>query len=195
MNRRARVTAAGLALALGVWFVTASGGRTADDDEDKQAIKDAQQALTKLMDTMAKGGNTAAEVKAIRDKFGELKPIMYAAFKPRKNGGMGIGPPGQGDGIELKIISLGKRALQKPDVAKWQDDLQKIADVSKAIAEVADLYPPKKDAEKWKQYDTEMRKGAEELARAAKGGDPKAIKNAANNLNASCSNCHSDFRD
>jgi cytochrome c556 len=47
----------------------------------------------------------------------------------------------------------------------------------------------------WKKFNEEMRKGADELLEAAKGGDPKAVKTAANNLNASCTNCHATFRD
>jgi cytochrome c556 len=194
MNRRTGLTIAGFLLALGIAFVIASSGQSADEDEDFiKDVKEARGEVIKLMDSMGKGGGKA-EAAAIKKRFAELKPVMYA-FKPRDKHGLGVGPEGKGDGIELKIIALGKRAPAKADVAKMKDDLIKMAVVSKAIAEVADLYPPKKDAAKWKQYDDEMRKGADELIEAAKSGDPAKIKAAANNLNASCTSCHADFRD
>ena len=40
-----------------------------------------------------------------------------------------------------------------------------------------------------------MRKAADELIQATKGGNPMQVKKAINNLNASCTNCHSDFRE
>jgi hypothetical protein len=184
---------AGFGLAMSIGMLTAASGLTADDDEQK-ATKEAQVALIKLMDTMNNGGAAKDQAEAIHKKFDDLKPVMNV-FKPRAKGGLGVGPPSKGDGIELKIISLGKKVLAKGEASKQKDDLIKVAMVSKAVAEVADLYPPKKDVDKWKKYDEEMRKGADELIQTAKSGDPKSIKNAANNLNASCTNCHSDFRD
>jgi cytochrome c556 len=194
MSKCKWLTFAGLLLALGVW--AAPTGKGADDEEDKEAIKAAQKDVLKLMDTMGNGGNGKADAAAIRKKFAELKPSMYI-FKPRKNGGLGIGPPMQGDGIELKIGFLAnpKKPLAKADAARQMDDFILMANVSKAIAEIADLYPPKKDKEDWKQYDQDMRKGADKLIAAAKTGDPKEIKKAAIDLNASCTNCHSKFRD
>jgi hypothetical protein len=194
MNKCKWATFAGLLLVLGVWAAVVPAGKGADDDEEKEAVKEAQKAVLKLMDTMRGGGNPKAEAAAIKTKFSELKPVMYI-FKPRKNGGLGIGPPAQGDGIELKIGNLSKRAQAPATVAKEVADYVTIAEVSKAVAEVADLYPPKKDAATWKQYNQDMRKGAAELIAAAKGGDPKKIKTAATNLNASCTDCHSKFRD
>jgi hypothetical protein len=193
MYNRAWVTFAGFGLALGIGLSTAASSQSADED-DAKATKEAQVALLKLIDTMHKGANVKAEAEAIHKQFEELKPLMNI-FKPRDKGGLGVGPKARGDGIELKIISLGKKTLSKGDLDKQQEDLRTIAAVSKAIAEVADLYPPKKDVEKWKKYDDEMRKGADELLEASQSGDPKKVKTAANNLNASCTNCHADFRD
>jgi cytochrome c556 len=195
MNKRKWATLAGLLLALGTWATVATTGQgRADDDEDKQAVKEAQGEILKLMDTMAKGGSPAPGAAAIKKKFAELKPSMYV-FKPRKNGGLGIGPPMQGDGIELKIIALSKKAPAPAAVAANAADYVKMAEVSKAMAEVAAQYPPKKNVDDWKQYNDAMRKGADQLIAAAKKGDPEAIKKAATNLNASCTDCHSKFRD
>jgi hypothetical protein len=196
MYRRFRVTFAGFGLALGIGLLTAASSQSADD-EDLKATKDAQVAILKLMDATSKGGNAKAELEAIKKQFpDELKPLMNI-FKPRFKGGLGVGPPGKSDGIEMKIISLGDRRkrLSKADVDKQRDDLLKIAEVSKALAEIADMYPPKKDVDKWKKLDEDMRKGADELIAAVKQGDPKAVKTAAANLNASCTDCHGAFRD
>ncbi len=194
MNKRKWATLAGLLLALGTWATVASTGQGADDDEDKQAVKEAQGEIVKMLDTLEKGGNPAPIAAGIKKKFSELKPSMYI-FKPRKNGGLGIGPPMQGDGIELKIIALSKKAPSKADAAKWADDYVKMGQVSKAMADVAALYPPKKNADDWKQFNEAMRKGGDQLIAAARKGDPDAIKKAATNLNASCTDCHSKFRD
>ena len=47
----------------------------------------------------------------------------------------------------------------------------------------------------WEQHTKDMKKGAEDLIKAAKAGNAKNLKTAANNLNNSCNNCHTDFRD
>jgi hypothetical protein len=175
-------------------LLTATGSLSADDEEQK-AIRDAQQAVLKLVDTMSKGGDGKGEAAAIQARFKDDLKVVMTVFKPRDKGGIGVGPKARADGIELKIIALGKRAPAKADLARLQPDLELIAHVSKAMAEVADQYPQTKNQNMWKKFNEEMRKGADELMEAAKSGDPKAIKTAATNLNASCTNCHSTFRD
>jgi hypothetical protein len=193
MYRRASVSFA-LVVALGLGLLMVAAGQGADDEEQK-VIQEAQQAVVQLMHAMDKGGDAKPQAAAIFAKYkDDLKAVM-TIFKPRDKGGLGVGPKAKGDGIELKIISLGKRALAKADLAKQQSDLEQIARVSKAMAEVADQYPQPKNQKMWTQFDEEMRKGADELMQAARSGDPKAVKTAANNLNASCTNCHATFRD
>jgi hypothetical protein len=192
---------AGAVLALGVWCAAASPGFSADDEDDAKAVKEAQQGLLKLM---GMNGNAAkTEAKSIADASRKaagggdegLKYVMRA-YKPRAKGGIGVGP--KGESIELKVIALSKRV--SGEVAKQKDDLEKIASVSKAIAEVTHHYTPKvkkagKDPKDWTKYTEEMAKGSEELAKAAKSGNARDIKTAATNLNASCTNCHGTFRD
>jgi hypothetical protein len=195
MNRRVRMVVVGALLAGGIWFLAASAGSRAADDEDKKAVKEAQDAIVKLTDTMVKGkGNTKAEAEAIRKKFDDLKPIMYI-FKPRAKGGIGVGPKGPRDGIEFRFQDLGKKSSAAAQIAKQKEDLIRAAQITKAVGDVADLYVPKKDAAKWKKYNQEMKKGADELIEALEKGDPAKIKAAANNVNSSCNQCHADFRD
>jgi hypothetical protein len=196
MNRRTGLRFAGFLLALAIGLLTAATGQTADDDE-RAAMKEAQEMVVKLLDNLDKGGAFKDQAEAIHKKFPDnLKAVMSSAFKPRDKGGMGVGPKGtKGKGIELEIISLGKKARSPAELVKQKDDVVLIGNVSKALADIADLYPQTKNMDKWKQYNQEMRAAAGELIEAARRGDPKAVKDAANNLNASCNSCHADFRD
>jgi cytochrome c556 len=65
------------------------------------------------------------------------------------------------------------------------------------MTEVAELYAPKKpaDAAKWKRYNEAMRKGADDLSKAAQKGDAEGVKRAVTDINGSCTDCHGDFRD
>lgn len=87
-----------------------------------------------------------------------------------------------------------KEKFTAKKLAALKADLIKAGELSKAVAEATDLYVPKKMAPKWKGYTQDMRKGADELIEAVNGGDVAKVKKAANNLSASCTNCHSDFR-
>jgi hypothetical protein len=203
MSRIARRLTAGAVLALGIWCVAVSPGLSADDEAEAKAVKEAQADLLKLKDM--NGAAAKAKAKAIADASRKaadggdegLKFVMRA-FKPRAKGGIGVGA--KGESIELKIIGLSKRKLPAAEVGKQAKDLEMIAGVSKAISEVTHHYTPKakkpgKDPKDWTKYTDEMTKGADELAKAAKGGNAQEIKTAATNLNASCTNCHGTFRD
>jgi hypothetical protein len=178
-------------LGLSLWSIT---GYSADDEDDK-ANKEAQQAVLKLVDSMnGNKGDIQGQVAAIKKKFDELKPIMWV-YKPRKKGGIGMSQDGAGFENELSRLGGPKSRLTPQKVAQLKPDLTKIAEISKAIAEVSDHYAPKKDTAKWKGYTKEMRKASDELIQSAKGGNPVQVKKAINNLNSTCTNCHSDFRE
>src|SRR5262249_6972673 len=198
MKRRAGITLAGALLAASLWSLTAY---SADDDDEKKAIKEAQQAVLKLMDSMnGNNGDVKAQAKAIKDKFEELKPVMWV-YKKRSKGGIGMGKDGADD-IELKIGKIGsstsKEKLTPKKLADMKADLIKAGELSKAVAEVGDLYAQqyaKKNPAKWKEYIKDMKKGSDELIEAAKSDNVEKVKKAANNLNSSCTNCHGDFRE
>ena len=83
---------------------------------------------------------------------------------------------------------------------KQSADLIRMAEVTRAVSHLTPYYAPKekkagKDPENWKKYGREMQQGSQELIKAVKSGDPMAVKTAATNLNASCTDCHGDFRD
>lgn len=192
MSNRVRTATAAAALALGVWFATAAESSSADEKGAKVGPYNAA-----LLDLVA--GKVKA--KDIADKA-DLGDVMQA-FKPRAKGGLGIGPTPDSikpDGIEMKFLDLGKKKpMAKPDLAKQAKDIAKAAELTKAVADVTLLYSDKdaakKSPTKWKQYAENMQKAAAELAEAAKKGDPDGVKKAVGKVNASCNDCHADFRD
>lgn len=189
MKRRAAILFTAALLALSLWSITAY---SADDDDDKKA---AQQAILKLVDSMrGNQGDAKAQAAAIKKKFDELEPIMWV-YKPKNKGGIGMAKDGAGYENELSRLSGPKSRLTPQKIGQLKPDLIKIAEISKAVAEVSDLYTPKKDTAKWKGYTKQMRKAADELIEEAKGGNPMKLKKAIMNLNASCTECHSDFRE
>src|SRR4051812_38953613 len=145
MRSPTRLAALTAVLALGVWVVAAADSRSADD---KNQVKN---DILKL--AQGKGGAKAEDIAKA-----ELGDVMQL-FKPRPKGGVGIGPvPGaiKPDGIELKLIDLGKkRPLGPADVAKQADPLAEAGEITGAIADVAQHYANKegkKSPAKWKQY-------------------------------------------
>jgi cytochrome c556 len=195
MKRRAAILFTAALLGLCICSITAL---SADDDEKKEA----QKAVLKVVEAMKKGGNGKGEIAAIAKKFDELEPIMWV-YKPRKKGGIGMGKNGEDD-IELTLGKIGnprgKAKLTPKKLADMQADLIKVGELSKAIAQITeqDRYVQqygKKEPAKWKKYTKEMKKGADELIAAVKGGNVANAQKAANDLSASCTNCHSDFRE
>jgi cytochrome c556 len=193
MKRRAAITFTAALLALGLFSMTVL---RADDEDEEKAIKEAQVAVLKLVDSMKNNkGDVKAQVEALHKKFEELKPIMWI-YKPRNKKGLGMGKNGAGIENELARLSGTKARPNPANDPMLKSDLIKAAEISKAIAEVTDLYAPKKDAPKWKGYTKDMKKSAEDLLDTVKGGGNTAqVKKALTNLNASCTNCHSDFRE
>jgi hypothetical protein len=191
MSNRARTAAFAAALALGVWFAAAAESISADEKGGKVGPYN-----TALVD-LTKGKGKPADIANKAD----LGDVMQA-FKPRAKGGLGVGPTPdtiKPDGIELKFIALGKmKAIPAAALGKEGPDIAKAADVTKAIAGVTLLYAEKegkKAPTKWKQFAEDMQKAAGDLSAAAKKGDPAAVKTAIGKLNASCNDCHADFRD
>lgn len=198
MKRCAGITFAGALLAMSLWSLTAYSA----DDDDKKANKEAQEAVLKLLDSMnGKKGDVKSQAEAIHKKFDELKPVMWV-YKPRKKDGIGMGK--NGDDIEKTLVKVSNprdKEMTPKKILTMREELAKAAELSRAVAEVADLYAAqykddngKKDPAKWKEFMAKMRKGADELSKAAKGDDPVKIRNAAGNLSASCTECHAVFR-
>ena len=195
--RTHKVLAAGAAvLTLGIVFL--AGSQAADD-------KGPREDVDKLAALAAKDpAELRKKAEAYAKNLDSLEDVMNLLKKRMKNGngGFGIGPKPTGqpnDGIEARIQNWGKKAPTKEQLTKDKDALIQMADRTQAVGEIALAKPPKaapgKDPKEWKEYSEEMVKQSGELRKVIEGGDPKAIKDVANKLNASCTNCHGKFRD
>jgi Cytochrome C' len=190
MNRFAlRVTLVAV-LALGIGLLPfASSGFAFQKVPGNPAL---QKDIRDLAKDIAAGKPTQAKVAAIKGKFG-LDEIMEL-YKPQAKGGIGAS-----EGIEFKLRNLGKKALTKDELAKLKGDLIELANINLAISAVArPHFPGNKNGKKqkdWEEYSDATSKSTMELIKAVKGEDAAAVKKIADNINASCSKCHADFRD
>jgi len=204
-------------IVLGIGLLVAVNAAAADKDketpEEKAARKDAQEAVVQLADMMgdAKRGDDVKKMakelseRMIKADIGEdaVKPVM-SPLRLRDKGGLGVGPRAGAydpDGIEAKIMALAKKKLPAAELKKQADDIARLASITAAIAEVADLHaPPKKvgpkDPKDWKKWSNEMRDDALDLANAVKKAkpDPDEVKKVATKLNGTCTDCHDKFR-
>jgi hypothetical protein len=202
MSKHVRVPVAALLLA---WSIAFTGAvRSADDEEDealKKAVAAAQGPVLKLSQAIdAKDFSKQAEQLA---KDHKMAAVMRQ-FKPRSRGGIGIGaPPGIApDNIELKIIKWSEKPPTKTELTKTKDDLIKMAQVIRAIAETTPYWVPKdkkpgQDPKDWIKYAETMKKSSADLIEALKemDPDPKKIQTISTKLHSSCTDCHGKFRD
>ena len=195
MRRHAWLVPGVALLTLGVGFL--SVGRARDDaDDDLKAAAAASPDVQKLADSVGDPAALKKQADMMEKKY-ELKPIMWAGFKPKDRGGLGVGSTPAG--IETKLITeLGKKPLK--NLPAQAADLQKMTQVIRGIAEVTPSYAGKftktpAEAKTWVDLTEQMKKGSDELSAAIKSNDPKAVYKAANDLNASCNDCHTKFRD
>ena len=179
-------------LALGLCLVVSPMTR-ADDEEEKEA-KENKAAAEKVADPLKKliaaidNGKAVDKAVVAVDKQSDnkLKPVMWAAYKPRQQGGLGVGDkPGttKPDGIEAKLIAMAKKPLPAEQLQKESEALIKMAEVAKAMGEMADLYTPKNNAPKkpiaaWQKFNKMQKDGAQDLIDAIKTNDPNKVMNA-----------------
>jgi hypothetical protein len=196
MSIRARKWSLLSLLALGVVVLSVTSSYSADEDDIK-AVKAAAADVIKLVDTKGDIAKAADELA----KKHEIDKVMHG-FKPRTKNGIGVGEKAGAvmpDSIELKIIDLGKRKLTeiKPELAKKSADLQRMAEITRAIAEVNEFYAPtagKKNPKLYKKFNDDMKKTSKDLIEAIKMADAEKVKAAATSLNKSCNECHAEFR-
>ena len=157
---------------------------------DKEELKKAMDAVTSVIKEDGKNAEAVAKATSI--------DAMMHLFKPKSKGGIGVGP--KGDGIEIKIMNLAKKALPVEQLKKEAEDIVTMAKQTKAMADINAFYGPKekragKDPKEWKKYNDEMRQSAKDLIEAVKSGKADEVKKVANTANSSCVNCHTVFRD
>lgn len=159
-------------------------------------------AVDKIAASLKKGDKDGAAkgAQALAKKIDMLEEVMHM-LTPRKKGGKGVGKPGQvtPDGIELKLISLGRDAPTAAALNKEAAAIEEMAYTIAALAEVTKYRAPttdkgKKTKKDWLVYTEDMRVGAHKLAEAAAKKGAQDVKAAASKLNTSCNTCHSTFR-
>jgi cytochrome c556 len=198
MKTPGRAWVAGIAvLALAAW--TLSGGAA------PRKKKDAKPDILKLADLIEKGKDADAKklAKAIADKFDDLEIVMKV-LKPRgkKKVGLGVGTKPnaiQPDGIEQKLLAIGRDPLTQRQFDKEAAALSKLGYHTAAVAAVAAHKGPASDKGKatkkaWLEWNKDMHTEALNFAKAAKAKDLAAVNATAKKLNASCASCHAVFR-
>jgi hypothetical protein len=193
---------AALALVAGLLLTSPARG-VPGDDVDPKAVAAAQKAVLELAGKLGdkEMGEKAKKLATDHD----IKLTMRGAFKPRSQGGVGVGagaPPfGMKDGIELAIIDMavkkdnpGKSVLEKNNA-----DLIKLAEIVQTMAEINHFYKPKpapkKNPKDWERFNDDMKAASKDLLEAIKARDQKRVTDAARKLNTSCTECHGVFRD
>jgi cytochrome c556 len=129
-------------------------------------------------------------------------PDVSLAFEPRDKGGLGVGPkPGARipDGIEAQLQALANAPPPAPQLAAQAPDLQRMAEVVRAVAEATPNYGKEyavndAAAKAWSGFSEDMKQGSDDLIAAIKGKDVKGLPKALDKLNQSCKDCHAKFR-
>jgi hypothetical protein len=192
----------GACILVGAVAILLSGNVQAVDPEE---IAAAQKKVLEIADDVAGKKNDDAEKKAgeyvkknVKD-YKELEAAMKI-MALRDNGGFGYGPKGKfsPDGIEAKLINLGRKQLNDKQMGDELEALAKSANIIIAVSDMALVTPVKKvggknpdDFKKWAQ---DMKDAATQLSDAVGKKDPKAIKEASEKLNTSCTDCHNKFK-
>ncbi len=202
MRTRARVLALGVGAALALGLLAVPGMSAADDDKALAQTLDKLADATKDPKALHKeAAEVAKKLDMLDDLMNLMKKRILKGGQPTQGVGVGPKPTGQADdGIEARIQNLGKKAPTKEVLAKDADALEQMARRVAAIGAVTLAKAPakkvgNKDPKDWKEQSEEMTKLALDLAKAVKSKEPKAVKDAASKLNATCTNCHGTFRD
>jgi hypothetical protein len=197
MIRTLRIGTLALLVACLVLATADRAARGADKDDDKKKEEEAKKlakikAAGEAVDLLTKGKMNAADIVKTHD----LEFVMYS-FKPNNKGGLGAG-----DGFEVRLrkLAAAKKDMTKDALAAEAAELTRLAEVSKAIAELIEKYPlPKAEKDKnpkdWVKFNKEMKQGSIEFLEAVKTMNPEAVRKSAGALNGACVNCHRVFRD
>jgi cytochrome c556 len=108
--------------------------------------------------------------------------------------------PRRSDAIEQKLIDLGKRELSAEALKKESADLTRLAHINQVVGEMTRSYAPARPflgrgKKEWEQDVTALKKASQDLLKAVKASDPRAVKAAVSRINAACNSCHGDSRD
>jgi hypothetical protein len=207
MTRKARWLVAGAGALVACWALSSPGAGAAEEElEIPKDVKDTVLNMAKLIadgkgDEAKKLGAALVKKKDYDgSKLGSTKEVMHV-FSQRKYKGFGFGekPMKTADGIEAKIMDLGKKVMTPTKLKTDMPALKQLAYVTLAVAELTAISGPKKDVGKklkkdWDKYAKEMQDGSKALLDAIEEKDEKkavkAINIAAKTLDGTCTSCH-----
>ena len=174
MLKSAWVLSAAALLALGAGWLALARARDDDDKETIEAARKIAPDVAKLADLVGKPDEfkkQAAVVVFLNDK---LLPLMWQ-MKSAEKGGMQIGQPGSfpNDSIEVELLALSKKPPTADQLARQAPDIQRMAEVLCAIAEVTPYYSPPEmkspgQLRRWKGFASDMSDSAHELIKVVK---------------------------
>jgi hypothetical protein len=177
--------------------------KLADLLKSPKQYAEAKKLADDLMAGKASGGGGKAEINSIVEDLGDI--MIY--FKTKEKGGEGLHPSLQStpplkgalNGVEAKIAALRKKELTPEKMKKERDEIIILAGKTGTIGAVTYSYAPErkvgqKDPATWRELALKMRDAAAEVLEAARANDTKALQRAADNLDTSCTQCHSIFR-
>jgi hypothetical protein len=199
----------GLSLGLAALMAFSKAGAR-DGPDDIEIPKDIRDSVNKMADDVGKDKKIDKDAaQFFKDHNLDLKKTMWV-FKPREKdgkGGFGVGPKPDPtgtvpDGIDAWITTYGnprRKAFTDKELAKLAPDLERLADVTRAMAEIAEQFTPKKkmagmDPKDWKESNEKMKEWSTKLKVAIKAKKPDDVKKAFENLYSSCTDCHGVFR-
>lgn len=155
--------------------------------------------VDKIATALEKGDMAGAKkmAKKIADSEEEVYGVMLL-FKPRNKKGYGVGETENAiipDGIELKIRAMSRDTISAQKLKTEASALEKMAYRTASIALISHPLPTnKRKAKQWEEFVDSMQSSSMDLVKAIKSNSPAEVKKASSSLNASCNNCHSEFR-
>jgi cytochrome c556 len=175
----------------------------ADNGVISKTIRD---EVNKMADAIGKGQpgdeNADAFAAAHKDQFKQLMWIFQSP-QPEGRGGFGVGRLSaayQPNDIEGLIHKQAGPSPLKLDLKMWSTDLNRIADVTIAVADLTFRYPHppqkvegNKTAANWKDATERMKTAAHDLKKAVKAENQDDVRTAFKALSASCTHCHGLF--
>jgi hypothetical protein len=192
-SARLPCVAVSLACLLVAFAVPAWTESPKEKKDERPKLSPAVLALAELAKASEDGKDLKKGTAAIREKY-DLDDVKQALLLPKK-GGLGYGSKDSKTAIERKVSSLSNRPLTAEALKAESTDLVKMAHVLIATAEVTKLYLPRYDTrwmkkQEWPIACDDMKNGAQELLKAVKAKDTKAVSTATALIEASCYPCH-----
>ena len=193
MKKHMVVGSAGIALlALAGWVYLAGTGTAGQ----AAGLKD---GVLKIADAIKKSDQAGADKQAaaLAKKIEDLADLMEL-FKKRDKGGIGVGSKtgvAVPDGIELKLVGMGRDSLSPAALKKEAEALEEMGHVVAAMATITKVKPVAKvKAKEWNGWCDDMASASQKFSAAAKAQNAAELKTLAGKINASCNSCHSTYR-